>query len=372
LCQSRFFAKWLLGFCYICSWAGLVRTDSMSARAGDLIHNPELTTGLLDDEGDGASISKDEEIEWILEIYSPMISEKFLIAYHNQDYYEMRRLTYWTLQNNFTNHWNETVTLGFDLPAGNPVASLKHNPNAKYGGVRVYYTINKYVNNKYVGIMARNESLYFVPKTKSKYFDAYFPVDVKLYEGEGKLPTGNTYYKNDDFIGIFGESSLIIGKGRGSGIMSGYMRGFGYCEYYYTMKGYGLNISLVSSGIITGKYQKVVDFKTGKFPKPDDLGGRGDEIVIGAANVGATNWNSYSEDNTVSFKGISIGLVAGYNGTEKFIDELLKMILNSSGGKLNTCTDLLFPLPKNNAAKNDIKTGFNNCCCKFEIKELCK
>ena len=36
ICQGRFFAKVLLGFCYICSWAGLVRTDSMSARAGGM------------------------------------------------------------------------------------------------------------------------------------------------------------------------------------------------------------------------------------------------------------------------------------------------------------------------------------------------
>jgi len=36
-CQGRFFAKRLQGFCYICSWVGLVRTDSMSARAGAYI-----------------------------------------------------------------------------------------------------------------------------------------------------------------------------------------------------------------------------------------------------------------------------------------------------------------------------------------------
>jgi len=171
----------------------------------DLIHDPEkIWFAWMQEEEEAEDITNDEEIEWILEIYSPMISEKFLEAKEKNDYYEMRRLTYWALQNKFDNNWNEKVTLGFHLPENNPVAKLKHNVNAKYGGIRVYYTIKKYLDDKFVGIMAKTKPIYFPPNTKlnGKYFDAYFPVDVKLYEGEGKMPTGDTYYGDNDFLGI--------------------------------------------------------------------------------------------------------------------------------------------------------------------------
>ena len=68
-----------------------------------------------------------------------MFSEKFIEVEENGDYYEIRRLTYWALQSSFDNNWNKTFTHGFDLPNGNPVATLRHYENAKYGRVRAYY-----------------------------------------------------------------------------------------------------------------------------------------------------------------------------------------------------------------------------------------
>jgi hypothetical protein len=188
----------------------------------------------MEEEEEGElDITNDEEIEWILEIYSPMISEKFLKAKQDNDYYEMRRLTYWALKNRFDNNWNEKITFGFRLPKGNLVAKLKHNSNAKYGGVRVYYTFNKYIENQYIGIMAKTAPIYFPPNKKinGKYFDAYFPVDIKLYESEDKIPSGDTYYGDNDFLGEYSEAALILGFGnnisigKGSGFMVGYLRG---------------------------------------------------------------------------------------------------------------------------------------------------
>ncbi len=295
----------------------------------------------------------DEEIEWVLEIYSPMISEKFIEAKNTDDYYEMRRLTYWALQNNFNNNWTERVSFGFELPPDKPVAILRYNENAKYSGLRVYYTINKYVDNHYIGIMSRTKPLYF-PRGNGKYFDAHYPVDIKLYEGNGKKATGDTYYGDDDFIGTFGESSLIVlGFGKGSGIMVGYMRGFGYCEYYYTMTGYGLSISLISSGTIKGKYNETRGKQT-----PDEMAGQGITKAQGGGSAGYTTWESINNNGNKTFEGTSYGLAAGYKGSEKLLPDLIENILNISVANFNTCTDLLFPLPKQQDKRNNIKKSW--------------
>lgn len=242
----------------------------------------------------------------------------------------MRRLSYWALQNSFDNNWNEKVSFGFELPDGNPVASLRHNEDATYGGVRVYYATNKNVDGKFVGIMAKKDPFYFPPHNKMnrKYFDAYFPVDVKLYEGKGKAPTGDSFYGDNDFIGEYSEASLVVGKGKGSGVIVGYMRGFGYCEYAYSLRGSGLNITAFSYGVIEGTFQGL---KGGQ--NPYNLAGAGSEISYGGYNTSGTTWVSYFEDGeTPSFKGTSKGFSVGI------------AVPDSGLGAFKTETTLLFPV----------------------------
>ncbi|WP_010422965.1 hypothetical protein [Anaerophaga thermohalophila] len=285
-----------------------------------------------------------------------MISKKFKTAKENEDYYEMRRLTYWALRNNFNSDWNEDVTFGFDLPIGNPVATLRHHEDAKYGGVRVYYTYKKYIDGKFVSIRAKEDPFYFPPhmKMNGKYFDAYFPVDVKLYEGDKEVPTGNTYYGDNDFVGKYSESGLILGisntisVGKGSGFMVGYLRGFGYCEYNYNIKkGPGINITLNSSGVISGKYLETRGEQT-----PYDLSGQGGEISYSAGIAAKTEWESYKLDGiTPVFKGTTSGITIGYS----------KASPPGSLGKFNTCTLLLFPLKSTDDFEQS-KKSYNECC----------
>ncbi|WP_026473660.1 hypothetical protein [Alkaliflexus imshenetskii] len=210
-----------------------------------MIHNPEkILFSWSQDEEEGAAITRDTDVAWVLEIYSPQISEKFIKAYEMNDFYEMRRLTYWALSNQFNDDWVERKTSGFDFPKGKPIANLRHNAQAVDKGLRVYFTENKSFNEDYHGIVGNMlQPIYFKPHHKPKFQDAYFPVDIKLYEGEDELPTGDSYYGSNDFIGEYSEASLVIGIGKGSGFMVGYLRGYGYCEYAYSLKGSGLNLS---------------------------------------------------------------------------------------------------------------------------------
>jgi hypothetical protein len=294
---------------------------------------------------DAMDISQDTDYEWILEIYSPMISEKLIKAKDNNDYYEMRRLTYYALQNTFSNDWNEKVTFGFELPKENPVAKLKRNTNAKYGGVRVYYTINKEVDGKYVGIMSRTTPLYFPPQQTGP-IDKYFPVDIKLYEGQDKKSTGDSYYGENDFIASFDEASIIIVAGNGSGIMYGHLRGFGYCEFYYTYKGVGLDITFYAHGVIQGKSNY-------KPYGPQSIAGKGEQKNTGAGNTGFSKWTSINNDGQITFSGISNSFSIG--------------IGKGALTKIVTCTKLLFPLKLD----ENVNKSFIDCCCELKIEDCC-
>jgi hypothetical protein len=315
-----------------------------------VLADPGIAQGVFDSDEDGmkaADISRDNDYEWILEIYSPMISEKFVGAKNENDYYEMRRLTYWALQNSFENDWNERVTLGFSLPQGNPVAILKRNQNAKYGGVRVYYTINKEVGGRYVGIMSREAPFYFPPQ-QTGVPDKYFPVDIKLYEGENKKSTGNTYYGENDFIGSIREASMSFGVGFGSGIMYGYFKGFGYCEYAYTIQStLHIDATLFSWGSIKGKKTSTDEYG------PQLIAGKGLQLDLGAGLVNKSKWESHNNKGIKIFEGETIGLSFGAN-------------IPITGGLIQTCTKLLNPLPiKYN------NEDYDNCCCELGIKNCC-
>jgi len=152
----------------------------------DLIHDPEkIWFTWLEEEGEGEmSIVEDKDIEWVVELYSPQISEKFLEARKNNNIAEMRRLLEWSLQHSFTDDWLDKVKIGFTLENDRAVATLKHNQNPKYKGLRVYYTKKVYGDGGgLIGVFASDSPLYFAPAEGSDYAKN-FPLDVKPYANQ--------------------------------------------------------------------------------------------------------------------------------------------------------------------------------------------
>ncbi|MCP4456565.1 MAG: hypothetical protein GY816_00835 [Cytophagales bacterium] len=166
-------------------------------------------------------------------------------------------------------------------------------------------------------------------RTKARYYDAKFPVDINLYVSETEPANGDLYYGNNDFIGKYGESALVAGGGLGSGIMVGRLRGWGYCEFSYQLEGIGVNMSF-SAGIIEGEFQG----KRGD-QIPEDLAGDGSEDAFGTYFMSGTAWDSFQirEDGTkdLKFKGSSEGISIGVPG------------VNGSLGTFETRTSLLYP-----------------------------
>lgn len=144
-----------------------------------MIHNPEkILFSWSQDESEGAIIVDDKEAEWVLELYSPNLAEKFLVAKNNNDQTEMNRLLDWALQHSFTDDWLDKVKLNFTLEDDKAVAALRHNPNAPIKGMRIYYTKKKYESGKFVGVEGIHDFIYFSP-------DETYPINVEPFKEQG-------------------------------------------------------------------------------------------------------------------------------------------------------------------------------------------
>ena len=132
---------------------------------------------MFQDEEEAAMIADDSEIEWLLELYSPNISDKFNEAHTNNDTQEMQRLIAWALEHKFSDDWLEQVKIGFTLEDDRAVAVLTHNPDAPVKGMRLYYTKKEYEGDQFVGVIANEDPIYFSP-------DEEYPVNVSLYQSQ--------------------------------------------------------------------------------------------------------------------------------------------------------------------------------------------
>jgi hypothetical protein len=131
--------------------------------------------------------------------------------------------------------------------------------------------------------------------------------------------------------------------------MYGHLRGFGYCEYYYTFKGIGIDITVYAHGTIIGKSNVY-----GEHYGTELIAGEGEQTALGAGNAGSSQWKSLNEGE-ITFAGTSNSLSIG--------------IGNGAIAKVITCTKLLYPLKLNNIG---IEKDFIECCCKLKIENCCE
>jgi hypothetical protein len=129
--------------------------------------------------------------------------------------------------------------------------------------------------------------------------------------------------------------------------MYGHLRGFGYCEYYYTYMGVGIDITFYAHGVIQGK--RTNDELYG----PEVIAGKGEQQSVGAGHTGTSQWKSI-DNGEISFSGTNSSFSIG--------------IGKGSLAKIFTCTKLLFPLKFD----EDMKNNFTNCCCELGFKDCCK
>jgi len=138
----------------------------------DVLHDPQkMLFKWLQGEEEGNDITTRQDVEWILEIYSPWYSEKFTTSINQE---EMQKYANAALKLSFTQEQIKSLGSFKDIiptkkDGSLPVAILKHYPNAKYKGVGVYYTIRENGGIK-IG--------------KFRYYKDEFPVDISLHTGE--------------------------------------------------------------------------------------------------------------------------------------------------------------------------------------------
>ena len=185
--------------------------------------------------------------------------------------------------------------------------------------------------------------------------DIYYPVDVKLWDGDNNQPAlGNDYYGAYDFKGKYREGTFAVGPPTGgSGVLAGYLRGFGYNEFYYAGVGatgtYTLEVS-GEAGLVDGKYKGF-----GK-PTPLNFAGPGTNITVSAGEFNSpigfalSSWQGYNDRGVQSWNGITVGLDITIG--------LSNVLLPASVNYMRVQTDLHFPSP--NKTKKETLDILNN------------
>ena len=141
----------------------------------DYIHNPEAMLGWFQDDEENADMTLRQDVEWIVEIYSPWYTNQFIAAFDAKDKPEMKRWIDGALKAAFTPEQVSSLgQISSLIPKKEdgsiPVAILKHYPNAPIKQMYVYYT-------EKVGAVIR-------AATSPRAFVTDFPADLSLYTGE--------------------------------------------------------------------------------------------------------------------------------------------------------------------------------------------
>lgn len=254
----------------------------------------------------------EDDRKWVLYIYSPSLSDKFEAVKEDTEsnLLEQRRLTYYALTNQFPDDGvaQQVSSSSSFLNTYNYAAQLKCNTSAETQGVTVY-TFD-YGDS---GIEMYDEPIQYDSNLEFDKEDVYYPVDINLWDGDNDKPSlGESYYSNYDFLGKFVDGSIAITVPTGSGgVISGYLKGFGYCEFVYIGKGGTYNYSLGATGsisLVDGKY-----LGSG-VPTPLSFCGPGTSRSFSSSDYGSpisftyAEWAGYDDGNYKIWEGISAGV----------------------------------------------------------------
>lgn len=230
------------------------------------------------------------------------------------------------------------------------IAKLTSNISAKKEGLTIYtYKWNKNGNN----IVPNSTPLQYDSYNKVEWPDVNYPVDINLWDGNDKPALGNNYYGTYQFKkGKFTEVSFgaYMVVPMGSGLLKGYIKGFGYCEFTYFNhlgKAVSLDFGLeLSTGLIEGKY-----IKESGIPNPVSFSGPGSNKTYSTSDfkipIGTTlsNWIGYDKTgrNEV-WKGTSAGIK-----TELSIPLFKNINLPGEYTETRVYTDLIYPILDKNS-----------------------
>ncbi len=277
--------------------------------------------------------------QWVLYLYSPSISEKFSIVKEQKEenLLEQRRLTYYALTNKFAESGFGRKMGGANSYLGqyNYAAQLKSNPNAAIHGVTVY-TFD-YINGE---LRICDEPIQYTANNQVDKRDIFYPVDVKLWDGDNNKPSlGNNFYGDMDFKGKYMEGSFAVGPPTGGGgAITGYLKGFGYNEFSYLGIGgtttYTIGVS-GATGLVDGKYEGE------GTPTPLNFCGPGSSVTFSASELNSplgfslSDWDGFNSRGRTLWKGISVGLNISF--------EIKESKLPGSLSKVRVQTNLHFP-----------------------------
>ncbi|MBR6179175.1 MAG: hypothetical protein IKQ70_15025 [Bacteroidales bacterium] len=300
---------------------------------------------------------------WRLVIYGPDESKKFLNAYEKNDYYEMRRITYYSLFHEFEGEnkdwWQKQEKfVGQSLrPKGYSVARLDYFEDAKEGLTVILSTYDKNMN-----IVFDPNVLYFKPFLSWTQYLPYFlldvdqtitqtfegicyPVDIQLYDKQTKSLEGKEFYGDDDFKGVEFAVTGIAGaafddfcddvplwqellnqvSGFNFTVTYGSMRGYGVCIYASKLKyaaGLAVGIS-IGKNYVSGQFKLSTNINRYWADKsyygPNSLKGLSRSFNASLLVGAYEHWEGLNDQGMSIWEGrnygitIGIGLEGGFN-----------------------------------------------------------
>ena len=244
---------------------------------------------------------------WVLEIYSPEISEKMYNAINEGNIIEQRRLSYGALNSKFPDKWSSSISTSAFHKLEKESAKLTYEADYEAGLTLILYGYYD-KNNKFTTDEKKAERINVTDNIHFDFYttkapDKWFPVDVNLYTGRYEQSDGSNFYSEYDFEGWYGESSIY---GDGSGLLYGRLKGYGFLEFHVETRGLAANVIPIEAGAVLGNYN-------GEGATPENpLGLYSSFIGYGFLNSATGNW--HSNDN--EFEGTSGGfsLEFGYSG----------------------------------------------------------
>jgi hypothetical protein len=284
---------------------------------------------------------------WVLYIYSPNLSKSLKEAKAKDDLMEMRRLTYWALTQPTNNDYLDRLYFkNCKIPnfTDGYGGRLQKNVSAENEGVTVYLCSDKDTISF--------ESIQFASISRNGCIDAYYPVDINLFEENGKPSLGNNYYRNYDFKGTFVETSVSASYlTKGQGLIYGYLKGFGYTEYIYKNMSFdsiatpfAWSLPTSSVGAITGKYVGT------SIPAPSNFSGVGETDFFGASLFQLEKWRGYNnkQKKKVTWRGetagVGISIPINYlKNIHKWLTFIFTPAETISKGTIETYTTIIFP-----------------------------
>lgn len=252
-------------------------------------------------------------LEWVLKIYSPENSTKFLEATNSDDIYRQREITYYSLQRDFPDNYAPKVTIGEVSPKA---AELFYDESARRGLTVTTYSGVYDKQGELVRAYPNAQKQFYDPDDQAVNYDHSWPVDIRATsaweERFGKEYVGPDGEDVDLKLFSFGVELYGPNNSKGTQIFSGRLKGFGPVSLTVgTVASNGLGLDINIMGGYFGKFNG-----SGEAPLLNAINGLNGTFDFNSNGFSSENWTIFGGS-----VGAPIPLPKMFEGAQKLFEK---------------------------------------------------